>query len=122
LQYFASDTRTPTFLLSANGYDADRMAEVARAAQAIGRRRAAIVPAGETAISEFVEAVLPVQGDVREAFAPLVYSIPGELIAAERAALLGTAYFRDFAGGRNVDWADGASRIRDSHMLGEVRR
>jgi glucosamine--fructose-6-phosphate aminotransferase (isomerizing) len=122
LQYFASDTRTPTLLMSANGYDADRMAEVARAAQAIGRRRAAVVPAGESAISEFVEAVLPVQGEVREAFAPLVYSIPGELIAAERAALLGTAYFRGFAGGRNVDWADGASRIRDSHMLGEVRR
>lgn len=122
LQYFASDTRTPTFLMSANGYDADRMAEVARAAQAIDRRRAAVVPAGETAISEFVEAVLPVQGDVREAFAPLVYSIPGELIAAERAALLGTPYFRDFAGGRTVDWADGPSRIRDSHIVTEVRR
>lgn len=32
LQYFASDTRTPTILMSANGFDADRMAEVARAA------------------------------------------------------------------------------------------
>lgn len=122
LQYFAGDTRTATFLMSANGYDADRMAEVARAAQAINRRRAAIVPASESLISGFVDVVLPVQGDVREAFAPLVYSIPGELVAAERAAKLGTPYFRDFGGGRTVDWADGASRIRDSHMLTEVRR
>lgn len=122
LQYFCADSGTPTFFLCPNGFDADRMAEVARAAQSIGRRRAAVVPAGESVISRFVEAVLPVQGDVREAFAPLVYSIPGELIAAERAALLGAPYFRDLAGGRTVDWADGASRIRDSHMLEEVRR
>jgi hypothetical protein len=108
--------------MSADGYDADRMAEVARAAQAIGQRSVAIVPAGEALISGFTDAVLPVQGDVREAFAPLVFSIPGELIAAERAALLGTPYFREFGGGRTVDWADGASRIRDSHMLETVRR
>lgn len=122
LQYFCSDTSTPTFFLCPNGFDAGRIAEVARAAQALGRRRAAVLPAGEAVISRFVEAVLPVKGDVREAFAPLVYSIPGELIAAERAALLGTPYFRDFGGGRTVTWADGASRIRDSHVLDEVRR
>ena len=122
LQYFSAETRTPTIFMSSNGYDADRMAEVARAAEAIGRRRAAVVPAGESVISSFMDVVLPVQGDIREAFAPLVYSIPGELIAAERAALLGVPSFRDFAGGRTVDWADGASRIRDSHLLEEVRR
>ncbi|MFN8377549.1 MAG: SIS domain-containing protein [Anaerolineae bacterium] len=122
LQYFCADTRTPTFFLCPDGFDADRIAEVARAAMSIGRRRAAIVPAGESVISGFVEGVLPVQGNVREAFAPLVYSIPGELVAAERASLLGTPYFRDFGGGRTVDWADGSSRIRDSHMLEEVRR
>ncbi len=59
---------------------------------------------------------------MREAFAPLVYSIPGELLAAERAAVLGVPYFRDFDGGRTVEWADGASRIRDSHQIAQTRR
>jgi len=66
--------------------------------------------------------VLPVKGAVRECFAPLVYSIPGELLAAERAAAIGADYFQRFGGGRTVDWADGASRIRDSHLLDTVRK
>lgn len=122
LQYFTTPTTTPTIFMSAAQFDADRMAEAARAAQSIGRRRVAVVPVGETEISQWVEAVLPVQGQVRECFAPLVFSIPGEIISAERAALLGETYFRGFGGGRTVDWADGASRIRNSHMITEVRR
>jgi hypothetical protein len=81
-----------------------------------------VVPLGEQQVSQYAKTVLPVQGQVRECFAPLVYSIPGELIAAERAESVQAAYFRDFGGGRTVDWADGASRIRDSHMITEVRR
>ncbi|MCE2472061.1 MAG: hypothetical protein J4G18_09190, partial [Anaerolineae bacterium] len=42
LQYFTAETNIPTILLSANGFDADRMAEVARAAQSISRPLALI--------------------------------------------------------------------------------
>jgi glucosamine--fructose-6-phosphate aminotransferase (isomerizing) len=122
LQYFTADPPTPTILLEASGFDADRMAELARAAQSVGRDVVAVVPQGESSVSQYARTVLPIQGAVRECFAPLVYSIPGELIAAERATALGAPYFRDFGGGRTVDWADGASRIRDSHILAEVRR
>ncbi|MBN1680214.1 MAG: SIS domain-containing protein [Anaerolineae bacterium] len=122
LQYFSARPDTPTVLISAAGFDADRMAEAARAAQSIGRRTVAVLPAGEATISPFVDHVLAVKGAIRECFAPLVYSIPGELLAAERAAAAGAIYFQDFGGGRTVDWADGASRIRDSHIVGEVRR
>jgi glucosamine--fructose-6-phosphate aminotransferase (isomerizing) len=122
LQYFSARPDTPTILISAGGNDADRVAEVARAAQVIGRRVVAVVPEGEKDISQYVQAVLPVKGQVRECFAPLVYSIPGELLAAERAQAIGAAYFRNFGDGRTVDWADGASRIRDSHLLTEVQR
>ncbi len=122
IQYFSAQADTPTILLSAADFDADRMAEAARAAQSIGRRTAAVLPDGEQTISQYVQHVLPVKGAVREAFAPLVYSIPGELLAAERAAALGVPYFRNFGGGRTVDWADGASRIRDSHIQDELRR
>jgi len=122
LQYFSARANTPTILISAADHDADRMAEIARATQAIGRRTAAIVPEDEQEISRYAEAVLPIQGKVRECFAPLVYSIPGELLAAERAAAIGATYFRGFDGGRTVDWGDGASRIRDSHMIDQARR
>lgn len=117
LQYFSARADTPTILISAANFDADRMAEVARAAHVIGRRTVGILPQGETAIHPYVQHVLPVRGQVRECFAPLVYSIPGEILAAERAQAIGAVYFRSFAGGRTVDWADGASRIRDSHQL-----
>jgi glucosamine--fructose-6-phosphate aminotransferase (isomerizing) len=122
LQYFV-ERPVPTILLDANGFAADRMAELAQAAGSINLPLAAIVPAGESAISQVVQAVLPVRGNVRECFAPLVYSLAGELFAAERAALLGTPYFRNFGGGRTVDWSPtGASRIRESHMQTELRR
>ncbi len=120
LQYFSARPDTPTVLISAGHCDADRMAEIARAAQVIGRRTVGILPEGETAISPYVQHVLPVKGDVRECFAPLVYSIPGEILAAERAQAIHAAYFRDFGGGRTVDWADGASRIRDSHLIDKL--
>ncbi len=122
LQYFGAPPRVPTIFLNASGFDSDRMAEVARAAQSIDRRVVGVLPFDETQISQYVDTVMPVQGHIREAFAPIVYSIPGEILAAERAAALGTEYFQGFGGGRTVDWADGASRIRDSHMIDEVKR
>jgi glucosamine--fructose-6-phosphate aminotransferase (isomerizing) len=117
LQYFSARPDTPTVLISAAHADADRMSEIARAAQIIGRRTVGVLPESKTTIRQYVQHVLPVQGEVRECFAPLVYSIPGEILAAERAQAINAAYFRDFGGGRTVNWADGASRIRDSHLI-----
>ncbi|MCE2472060.1 MAG: hypothetical protein J4G18_09185 [Anaerolineae bacterium] len=57
-----------------------------------------------------------------ERYASIVYSIPGELLAAARASSLGTAYFGNFEGGRTVDWADGASAIYDSHRITDLKR
>ncbi len=122
IQYFGVRADTPTIFLSAADYDADRMAEAARAAQSIGRRTVGVLPESVASISTYLQHVLPVKGEVREAFAPLVYSVPGALLAAERAAAIGATYFRDFGGGRTVEWADGASRIRDSHIQDDLRR
>jgi glucosamine--fructose-6-phosphate aminotransferase (isomerizing) len=118
IQYFSARQATATFFMAADGFSADRTAEAVRAAYAIGQRTAVIATAAQAdALGEWAAWVLPIAGEVRECFAPLVYSIPGELIAADRAERIGAAYFRAFGGGRTVDWADGASRIRDSHML-----
>ncbi len=122
IQYFGARADTPTVFISAADRDASRMEEAARAAQAIGRRTIGVLPEGEQAISAYLDHVLPVHGRVAEAFAPIVYSVPGELLAAERAAAIGADYFRNMGGGRTVDWADGASRIRDSQIQDSVRR
>ncbi|MEZ4666345.1 MAG: SIS domain-containing protein [Anaerolineae bacterium] len=123
LQYFTAHPPTPTIILCPGGFDRDRMAEMARAAQSIGRDLVGVLPDGENEISQYVNTMFPIQGAVRECFAPLVYSIPGELIAAERAEVLGAAYFRDFGGGRTVEWSkEGASRIRESHIQTDLLR
>ncbi len=122
LQYFIEATNIPTILLSANGFDADRMAEVARAAQSIGRPLALVATEDATEIRGYVKTLLPIPRAVPERYAAIVYSIPGELFAAARAQALGAPYFRNFEGGRRPDWADGASQIRSSHMITELKR
>ena len=122
LQYFAADANTPLILLSANQFDADRMAEVARAAQSISRPIALVSTDDATEIRHYVDTLLPIPRQIPERYASIVYSIPGELFSAARAAALGAPYFRNFEGGRSPDWADGASQIRSSHMISELKR
>ena len=122
LQYFAADADTALILLSANQFDADRMAEVARAARSISRPIALVSTADASEIRQYVDTTLRIPRPIPERYASIVYSIPGELFSAARAAALGSPYFRDFEGGRKVPWANGASQIYSSHRITEVKR
>jgi len=122
LQYFIAEPAIPTILLSANGFDADRMAEIARAAQSIGRPLALVSSADAWEIRQYVDTLLPIPQALPERYAPIVYSIPGELFAAARAAAIGAPYFRDFRGGRAVPWASEASQIYDSHRISALQK
>ena len=122
LQYFIADNTIPAVLLSADGFDADRMAEVARAAQSIGRPLALVSTEDAAEIRQYVDTLLPIPRHVPERYASIVYSIPGELLAAARAASIGSAYFCNFEGGRRVDWAHGASAIYESNIITELKR
>ena len=122
LQFFVKKADIPLVLLSANQFDADRAAEVARAAKSIGRPIALISTKDASEIQQYVDTLLPIPRLIPERYASVVYSIPGELIAAARAQSLGVPYFCNFEGGRLPDWADRASRIRSSHMITELRR
>jgi glucosamine--fructose-6-phosphate aminotransferase (isomerizing) len=149
LQYFAREVATPTFVIDAQGRSYSRACEVTAAARAIGRRVAAVVPQGETVISSRADAVLPVLGGVgtpsrvlggvgtpsrasataprvlggvggtREAFSPLLYSLPGMLIASYRAQVLQESYYRAFGGGRSACEGGGASRVQSSALQEE---
>jgi glucosamine--fructose-6-phosphate aminotransferase (isomerizing) len=122
LQYFARETGTPTILISAGKADASRMAEIAAAARAIGRRIAIITPAGKLArlLPDSISrpaGIFTLPDGGREMFSPLVTVIPGMLLAATRAEQLGEPFFRGFGGGRSIVEGGGASRIRTSQML-----
>jgi glutamine---fructose-6-phosphate transaminase (isomerizing) len=119
LQYFGKEPDTPTFIISAGGWDASRAAEVVRAAQQIGRRVALIAPES----SDLAQAVdpahlLPISGTTPEHFSPLLTCLPGLLFAAHRAELLNEPYFRAFSGGRSSEGGGGISRIQTSERIG----
>jgi len=120
LQYFAREPATPTFIIDAAGRSNSRACEMAVAAKTIGRRVAAIVPAGETVLAAQAEAVLPVEGETREAFSPLLYGLVGMLFANYRAQALHESYFRGFGGGRSIREGGGVSRIQTSDIQEKV--
>lgn len=120
LQYFARDVSTPTVIIDCGGAGYSRAVEVAQAARAIGRRVLAVVPAGEGVISSVADVTLALSGQTREAFTPLLYSIPVMCLASERAKSLRENPYRGFGGGRSRAEGGGASRIQSSALLPEV--
>lgn len=112
LQYFARAENTPTFIITALERDESRAKEVATAAKTIGRRVAGILPEDRAGSMPEADFVLPVAAGVDEAFWTMVGTIPGELIAAYRAEMLGEQFFRGFGGGRSEEGGGGISRIR----------
>lgn len=101
IQFFNEGPSIPTILIDAGGFSTGRTVEIAQSANTIGRNVVAVVPASERAISQYAHTVLPVKGSVRECFAPLVYHIPGALLAAEYSAKIGAEYYRAFGNGRS---------------------
>lgn len=116
LQYFGKQADTPTFVISAGGWDASRAREVVTAAAHIGRRVAVVGP-DEMKVTAVPH--LPLADCPEECFSPLLACLPGTLFAAYRAQFLGEPYFRAFGGGRSSEGGGGISRIRDSERVGD---
>lgn len=98
LQYFCKRADTPTFVIAPPGPGYSRAAELVRVMKRIGRRVIGVVQRDDEEIAPLADAVLPVVGDVREAFSPLVYTLAGELFAAYHSQATGEPPFRDFSG------------------------
>lgn len=119
LQYFTNvDQATPTFLISPGYRGHGRAAELLEPMRRIGRTIIAVVPEGDQAIAPQANWVLPVMGQVREAFTPMIYPVAGELFAAHLADVVGEPFFRDFTGpyGSEV----GGNGIRASVVLESI--
>ena len=118
IQFFAEPAATPTVIFDTGGFSTGRAEEIAQSARTIGRSLVAVTtPAGE-AVAQQAQAVLPIAGNIRECFAPLVCFLPGALLAASMAQALGAAYYRDFNGGRSQTQYD----IRSSRQLTDLVR
>lgn len=115
LQYFVSvDTQTPTFLISPGARGHERAAELVEPLKRIGRTLVAVVPQGDQAIAPHADWVLPVVGQVREIFSPMVYAVAGELFSAHLSDVVGEPFFRAFSGPYN---AEKGNTIRSSRVI-----
>jgi len=117
LQYFVNvDTDTATFVTSPGGRGHGRVAELVEPMNRIGRTLVAVVPEGDDAIAPHADWVLPVVGNVREIFTPMVYAVAGELFAAHLSDVVGEPFFRRFSG--VYDSAQtGGNTIRNSRVI-----
>ncbi len=95
LQYFTSvEFSTPTFVISPGYRGHDRVGDLMQPLRRIGRTSVAIVPEGDQVVGAAADWVLPVVGNVREAFTPMVYATATELFAAHLSDVTGEPFFR----------------------------
>lgn len=85
---------TPTFVIAPPGKSYWRAEELAKAAKEKGRRVVAIVNQDDKGVSQYADYILPVVGEVREEFSPLVYHIAADLFAANLTMELGRSLFQ----------------------------
>ena len=93
VEKFAYPDDMPVFIIAPPGRSHWRAVKLARTAKAIGHRVIAIVAAGDEAFADRADFVLPVMGDMREEFSPLVYHIASNFIASYWATSLGRRPF-----------------------------
>lgn len=95
LQYFSDvETATPTFLISPGYRGHHRVGELMKPLRRIGRNIVAITPQDDDVVAPDADWHLPVHGEIREAFTPMVYPLATELFAAHLADVQGKAFFR----------------------------
>ena len=94
VERFAYPDSTPTFIIAPPGRGYWRAVEMAKTAKEMGRRIIAVVHHQDKEIAPLADFVLPVMGDVREEFSPLVYHVAGDLFASYLAESLGRLLFQ----------------------------
>ncbi|KAA3646695.1 MAG: SIS domain-containing protein [Chloroflexi bacterium] len=84
----------PTFVIAPPGRSHWRAAKLAETAKERGRRVVVVVQDGDDEIAKHADFVLPVMGEVREAFSPLVYHIGMDLFATYLTEAFGRKVFQ----------------------------
>jgi glucosamine--fructose-6-phosphate aminotransferase (isomerizing) len=100
---------TPTFIIAPPGKGYWRAVELAKAAKEKGRRIVAVVNAEDVQVSQYADYRLPVIGEVREEFSPLIYHIAADLFAAYLTMELGRSMFQSDRPEVRQRWAAAAA-------------
>lgn len=112
IQFFNRQEPTPTCLIVPPGRSLDRAMELLPHVKAVGRRTLAVAHGDAASLPIAVDTFLPVPQPVPELFAPLVYCLPGELLAYHLAEIRQSRFFQPTGG------VSGAGdRLRESRVL-----
>jgi glucosamine--fructose-6-phosphate aminotransferase (isomerizing) len=94
VERFAYPVEMPVFVIAPPGRSHWRAGDVAATARALGRRVIAVTHKDDTEVTRHASAVLPVQGEVREEFSPVLYHLFASYVASYVAARLGRSLFQ----------------------------
>lgn len=94
VERFAYPVDMPVFVIAPPGRSHWRAGEVAATARGLGRRVIAVAHPDDTEVTRHAHAVLPVPGETREEFSPLVYHVFASQVAAAVAERLGRSLFQ----------------------------
>jgi glucosamine--fructose-6-phosphate aminotransferase (isomerizing) len=113
IQFFNRRERTPTCLILPPGRSVDRALEVLPYVKGVGRRTLVVTQGDQRLLPTQVDTVLPIPQAVDEMFSPLVYCLPGELLAYHLAEVKEARFFCADRSG----FSSGRDRLRESHIL-----
>jgi glucosamine--fructose-6-phosphate aminotransferase (isomerizing) len=94
VERFAYPIDMPVFVLTPPGRSHWRAGDLAVTARALGRRVIAVTHKDDTEVTRHAHAVLPVHGEAREEFSPLLYHLFASYVASYVAERLGRALFQ----------------------------
>ena len=94
VERFAYPLDMPVFVIAPPGRSHWRAQSVAATARGLGRRVIAVTHKDDTQVTRHAHMVLPVQGEVREEFSPLLYPLFASYVAAHVAERLGRCPFQ----------------------------
>ena len=94
VERFAYPVNMPVFVIAPPGRSHWRAGDLAATARGLGRRVIAVTHKDDTEVTRHACAVLPVQGEVREEFSPLLYPLFANYVASYLAARLGRSLFQ----------------------------
>jgi len=81
LDRWAADRVSPSLLIAPSGPSRYRAMEIARAMVRLRKPSVAVAAAGDAEMAAAAEFTLPVESRLPEEFSPLVYNLPGEMLA-----------------------------------------
>ena len=94
VERFAYPLDMPVFVIAPPGRSHWRAQSVAATARGLGRRVIAVTHTDDTEVTRHAHLVLPVHGEMREEFSPLLYHLFASYVAAHVAERLGRCPFQ----------------------------